>query len=68
MAPSYACDEQISPASLFCKKHALHCTLHAWVIGTLSKLARQSLLQWPEVKLPKNDAVCVLGNDLSTYS
>ena len=31
MAPSYACDEQISPASLFCKKQSLQ--LHSSCMG-----------------------------------
>ena len=69
MAPSYACQtSKFHQQAYFVRDILCICTLCAWVIGILSKLPQQSLLRWPEVKSPKNDAVCVLGNDLSTYS
>lgn len=69
MAPSYACQtNKFHQQAYFVRNILCICTLRVWVIGTLSKLRRRSLLQRPEVKSPKNDAVCLLGNDLSTYS
>ena len=37
----------------------------AAVVGSLSKSLRRPLLRRPEVKKPRNDAVRMLGNDLS---
>ena len=34
-------------------------------VGSLSKSLRRPLLRRPEVKKPRNDAVRMLGNDLS---
>lgn len=69
MAPSYACQtSKFHQQAYFVRNNLCIRTLRAWVIGTLSKLPQRSLLQRPEVKSPKNDAVCMLGNDLSTYS
>ena len=69
MAPSYACQTStFHQQAYFVRNNLCICTLCAWVIGTRSKLPRRSQLRRLEVKSPKNEAVCMLGNDLSMYS